>query len=220
MARYTGPVCRLCRRETAASKTGEKIKLFLKGDRCMTKKCAVERRGTAPGQKTLGKGKGRQKISEYGRQLREKQKMRRYYGVVERQFENYFREASRKKGTTGTQFLQMLEQRLDNVVYRLNLAGSRAQARQLVTHRHFTVNGRKVNVPSFLVRPGDMVGVAEASQKSSLFQMLLDAAANRHAPAWLSYNEQEKVAKIERLPGREEIDTPVDEQLIVEYYSR
>jgi len=218
MARYTGPVCRLCRRETAASKTGEKIKLFLKGDRCLTKKCAVERRGTAPGQKT--QGKGRQKISEYGRQLREKQKMRRFYGVVERQFENYFREASRKKGTTGTQFLQLLERRLDNVVYRLNLASSRAQARQLVTHRHFLVNGRKVNVPSFLVRPGDVISVAESSQKSPLFQMLLDAAANRHAPAWLSYNEQEKTAKVERLPGREEIDAPVDEQLIVEYYSR
>ncbi|TAM76392.1 30S ribosomal protein S4 [bacterium] len=218
MARYTGPVCRLCRRETAASKTGEKIKLFLKGDRCLTKKCAVERRGTAPGQKT--QGKGRQKISEYGRQLREKQKMRRYYGVLERQFENYFQTASRKKGTTGTQFLQLLEQRLDNVVYRINLASSRAQARQLVTHRHFTVNGRRVNIPSYLVRPGDVVAVTESSQKSPLFQMLLDAAANRHAPAWLSYNEQEKAAKIERLPGREEIDTPVDEQLIVEYYSR
>ncbi|TAM89791.1 30S ribosomal protein S4 [bacterium] len=218
MARYTGPVCRLCRRETAASKTGEKIKLFLKGDRCLTKKCAVERRGTAPGQKT--QGKGRQKISEYGRQLREKQKMRRYYGVLERQFENYFREASRKKGTTGTQFLQLLEQRLDNVVYRVNLASSRAQARQLVTHRHFTVNGRRVNIPSYLVRPGDVVAVSESSLKSPLFQLLLDAAANRHAPAWLSYNEQEKAAKVERLPGREEIDTPVDEQLIVEYYSR
>ncbi|TAM57773.1 30S ribosomal protein S4 [bacterium] len=218
MARYTGPVCRLCRRETAASKTGEKIKLFLKGDRCLTKKCAVERRGTAPGQKT--QGKGRQKISEYGRQLREKQKMRRYYGVLERQFENYFRTASRKKGSTGTQLLQLLEQRLDNVVYRVNLASSRAQARQLVTHRHFTVNGRKVNIPSYLVRPGDIIAVNEASQKSPLFLMLLDAAANRHAPAWLSYDEQGKAAKIERLPGREEIDAPVDEQLIVEYYSR
>src|ERR1700687_1421889 len=133
MSRYLGPVCRLCRRETASSKTGEKIKLFLKGDRCLSKKCPVERRGTAPGQKT--QGKGRQKVSEYGRQLREKQKMRRYYGVHEAQFENYFREAARVPGQTGRTFLQLLERRLDNVVYRLNLAGSRAQARQLLTHR-------------------------------------------------------------------------------------
>ncbi len=128
MSRYVGPVCRLCRRETAASKTGEKIKLFLKGDRCLSKKCAVERRGTAPGQKT--QGKQRQKVSEYGRQLREKQKMRRYYGVHETQFENYFREAARVPGQTGRTFLQLLERRLDNVVYRLNLANSRAQARR------------------------------------------------------------------------------------------
>ena len=147
MSRYTGPVCRLCRRETAASKTGEKIKLFLKGDRCLSRKCAVERRGTAPGQKTAGKQ--RTKISEYGRQLREKQKMRRYYGVHETQFENYFREAARVPGQTGRTFLQLLERRLDNVVYRLNLATSRAQARQLVTHRHFRVNGKNVNVPSY-----------------------------------------------------------------------
>jgi small subunit ribosomal protein S4 len=146
MSRYTGPVCRLCRRETATSKTGEKIKLFLKGDRCLSKKCAVERRGTAPGQKTQGKP-SRQKISEYGRQLREKQKMRRYYGVLETQFENYFREAARVPGQTGKTFLQLLERRLDNVVYRMNLAMSRAQARQLVTHRHFRVNGRIVQHP-------------------------------------------------------------------------
>jgi small subunit ribosomal protein S4 len=145
MARYTGPVCRLCRRETAASKTGEKIKLFLKGDRCLSKKCAVERRGTAPGQKTQGKP-SRQKTSEYGRQLREKQKMRRYYGVLETQFKNYFREAARVPGQTGKTFLQLLERRLDNVIYRLNLASSRAQARQLVTHRHFRVNDRIVNI--------------------------------------------------------------------------
>src|SRR6201992_3769730 len=143
MARYTGPLCRICRGETASSKTGEKIKLFLKGDRCLSKKCAVERRGTAPGQKTAGKT--RQKISEYGRQLREKQKMRRYYGVLETQFESYFREAQRVPGQTGKVFLQTLERRLDNVVYRLNLAMSRKQARQLVNHRHFNVNGRIVD---------------------------------------------------------------------------
>ncbi len=148
MSRYIGPVCRLCRRETASSKTGEKIKLFLKGDRCLSKKCAVERRGTAPGQKVTGT-KNRSKISEYGRQLREKQKMRRYYGVHETQFENYFREAARVPGQTGRTFLQLLERRLDNVIYRLNLATSRAQARQLVTHRHFRVNGKLVNVPSY-----------------------------------------------------------------------
>src|SRR5579864_9803205 len=163
MSRYIGPVCRLCRRETAASKTGEKIKLFLKGDRCLTKKCAVERRGTAPGQKT--QGKSRQKTSEFGRQLREKQKMRRYYGVIERQFENYFREAARVPGQTGRTFLQLLERRLDNVVYRLNLAASRAQARQLVTHRHFRVNGKIVNVPSYIVKAGDVVSIAPNSLK-------------------------------------------------------
>ena len=163
MARYTAAVCRLCRRETAASKTGEKIKLFLKGDRCLSRKCAVERRGTAPGQKTQNT-KARQKISEYGRQLREKQKMRRYYGVLETQFENYFREAQRVPGQTGKVFLQTLERRLDNVVYRLNLAMSRKQARQLVTHRHFRINGRIVNIPSFIVKPGDVITIGERCQ--------------------------------------------------------
>jgi small subunit ribosomal protein S4 len=219
MSRYTGPVCRLCRRETATSKTGEKIKLFLKGDRCLSKKCAVERRGTAPGQKTQGKP-SRQKISEYGRQLREKQKMRRYYGVIEDQFKNYFREAARVPGQTGKTFLQLLERRLDNVIYRLNLASSRAQARQLVTHRHFRVNGRIVNVPSYIVKAGDSVEIGERSKKSPLLQSNLEVARNRRAPEWLEWNEQDMSAKIVALPGREQIDTPVDEQLIVEYYSR
>lgn len=218
MSRYTGPVCRICRRETAASKTGEKIKLFLKGDRCLSKKCAVERRGTAPGQKTAGKG--RQKISEYGRQLREKQKMRKYYGVVERQFENYFREAARVPGQTGRTFLQLLERRLDNVVYRLNLANSRAQARQLVSHRHFRVNGRIVNVPSFIVKAGDVITIGERSKNSNLFQSNVETAKNRQAPAWLEFNENDLTAKVLSMPAREQIDTPVDEQLIVEYYSR
>jgi small subunit ribosomal protein S4 len=218
MSRYIGPVCRLCRRETAASKTGEKIKLFLKGDRCLSKKCAVERRGTAPGQKTAGKS--RTKISEYGRQLREKQKMRRYYGVHETQFENYFREAARVPGQTGRTFLQLLERRLDNVVYRLNLATSRAQARQLVTHRHFRVNGRIVNVPSYIVRPGDAISIGERSAKSPVFESNLEVAASRRPPEWLEWNEQEKTGKVLQLPSREQIDTPVDEQLIVEYYSR
>jgi small subunit ribosomal protein S4 len=218
MSRYLGPVCRLCRRETAASKTGEKIKLFLKGDRCLSKKCAVERRGTAPGQKTAGKT--RTKISEYGRQLREKQKMRRYYGVHEAQFENYFREAARVPGQTGRTFLQLLERRLDNVVYRLNLATSRAQARQLVTHRHFRVNGKIVNVPSYIVKPGDEITIGERSRKSPVFESNFEVAASRRPPEWLEWNDQEKSAKVLQLPAREQIDTPVDEQLIVEYYSR
>jgi small subunit ribosomal protein S4 len=219
MSRYTGPVCRLCRRETAASKTGEKIKLFLKGDRCLSKKCAVERRGTAPGQKTQGKP-SRQKISEYGRQLREKQKMRRYYGVIETQFKNYFREAARVPGQTGKTFLQLLERRLDNVVYRTNLATSRAQARQLVTHRHFRVNGRIVNIPSYLVKPGDVVTIGERSKSSPLLQSNLEYAKARAHPEWLEYDDQNAAIKVNALPSREQIDTPVDEQLIVEYYSR
>src|SRR5579875_548006 len=212
MARYTEAVCRLCRRETATSKTGEKIKLFLKGDRCLSKKCAVERRGTAPGQKTQNT-KTRQKISEYGRQLREKQKMRRYYGVLETQFENYFRAAQRVKGQTGATFLQLLERRLDNVVYRLNLAQSRPQARQLVTHRHFRVNGRIVNVPSYIVKAGDVITIAERSLKSPVFESNLELARNRRPPEWLEWNEQDRSGKVVQLPSREQIDTPVDEQL-------
>ena len=219
MARYNGPVCRMCRRETAASKTGEKIKLFLKGDRCLSKKCAVERRGTAPGQKVTGM-KTRTKISEYGRQLREKQKMRRYYGVLETQFANYFRAAQRIKGKTGAAFLQILERRLDNVVYRLNLAQSRAQARQLVTHRHFRVNGRVVNVPSYLVKAGDVIAIGEGSKKSVLFEAAAETAKARRHPEWLDFSETDLTAKILSMPSREQIDTPVDEQLIVEYYSR
>ncbi len=218
MSRYTGPVCRLCRRETASSKTGEKIKLFLKGDRCLSRKCAVERRGTAPGQKTTGKQ--RTKISEYGRQLREKQKMRRYYGVHETQFENYFRDAARVPGQTGRTFLQLLERRLDNVVYRLNLATSRAQARQLVTHRHFRLNGKIVNVPSIIVKPGDVITIAERSLKAPVFEANLEVARSRRPPEWLEWNDAENTGKVTQIPSREQIDTPVDEQLIVEYYSR
>ncbi len=219
MARYTEAVCRLCRRETATSKTGEKIKLFLKGDRCLSKKCAVERRGTAPGQKTQNT-KTRQKISEYGRQLREKQKMRRYYGVLETQFENYFREAQRVRGQTGATFLQICERRLDNVVYRLNLGASRAQARQLICHRHFRLNGRIVNVPSIMVKPGDVITISDRSKSKDLFGALVETAKARRHPEWLEFNETENTAKVVALPSREQIDTPVDEQLIVEYYSR
>jgi small subunit ribosomal protein S4 len=219
MARYTEAVCRLCRRETATSKTGEKIKLFLKGDRCLSKKCAVERRGTAPGQKTQNT-KTRQKISEFGRQLREKQKMRRYYGVLETQFSNYFRQAQRVKGQTGATFLQLLERRLDNVVYRLNLAQSRPQARQLVTHRHFRLNGRIVNVPSIIVKAGDVISIADRSMKSDLIAANIETAKNRRHPEWLEFDETNSTARVLALPSREQIDTPVDEQLIVEYYSR
>jgi small subunit ribosomal protein S4 len=219
MARYTHAVCRICRRETATSKTGEKIKLFLKGDRCLSKKCAVERRGTAPGQKTQNT-KTRQKVSEYGRQLREKQKMRRYYGVLETQFSNYFQSAQRVKGQTGATFLQLLERRLDNVVYRLNLGQSRAQARQLVTHRHFRVNGRIVNVPSYIVKAGDVISFAERSMKSDLIQANIETAKNRRHPEWLEFSETDSTARVLALPSREQIDTPVDEQLIVEFYSR
>jgi small subunit ribosomal protein S4 len=219
MARYTAAVCRLCRRETAASKTGEKIKLFLKGDRCLSRKCAVERRGTAPGQKTQNT-KARQKISEYGRQLREKQKMRRYYGVLETQFESYFREAQRVPGQTGKVFLQTLERRFDNVVYRLNLAMSRKQARQLVTHRHFRINGRIVNIPSFIVKPGDVITIGDRSKETDAFKQLIEVAKNRRHPEWLEFSETDASSKVLALPGREQIDTPVDEQLIVEYYSR
>src|SRR6202790_875098 len=218
MARYTEAVCRLSRRETPASKTGEKIKLFLKGDRCLSKKCAVERRGTAPGQKTAGKS--RTKVSEYGRQLREKQKMRRYYGVHETQFENYFREAARVPGQTGRTFLQLLERRLDNVIYRMNLASSRAQARQLVTHRHFRIKRRIVNIPSYMMKAGDVVTIGERSSKSPLLQSNLEYVKNRNHPDWLEWNDQENAIKVAALPSREQIDTPVDEQLIVEYYSR
>jgi small subunit ribosomal protein S4 len=219
MARYTSPVCRLCRRETAASKTGEKIKLFLKGDRCLSRKCAVERRGTAPGQKTQNT-KARTKISEYGRQLREKQKMRRYYGVLETQFENYFREAQRVPGQTGKVFLQTLERRLDNVIYRLNLAMSRKQARQLVSHRHFRVNGRIVNIPSFMVKPGDVITIGDRAKETDAFKAQIEVAKARRHPEWLEFSETDSSSKVLSIPGREQIDTPVDEQLIVEYYSR
>jgi small subunit ribosomal protein S4 len=219
MARYTAAVCRLCRRETAASKTGEKIKLFLKGDRCLSRKCAVERRGTAPGQKTQNT-KARQKISEYGRQLREKQKMRRYYGVLETQFESYFREAQRVPGQTGKVFLQTLERRFDNVVYRLNLAMSRKQARQLVTHRHFRINGRIVNIPSFIVKAGDVITISDRSKETDAFKAQIEVAKARRHPEWLEFSETDASSKVLALPGREQIDTPVDEQLIVEYYSR
>ena len=208
MARYTAAVCRLCRREG--------IKLFLKGDRCFTAKCAIDRRSYAPGQH----GQRRKKISEYGIQLREKQKARRIYGVLERQFSRYYDIASRAKGVTGETLLALLESRLDNVVYRLGLARSRAEARQLVRHGHFAVDGRKVSIPSFRLRPGQTVSVRESSRSLPLFQELAEIAEARTTPAWLEATASELKGTVIRLPEREEIDVPVQEHLIVELYSK
>lgn len=208
MARYTGAVCRLCRREGA--------KLFLKGDRCYTDKCSIEKRAYAPGQH----GQGRKKNSEYGIQLREKQKARRIYGVLENQFRRYFKEADRQKGVTGDNLLRLLERRLDNVVYRLGFAGSRVEARQLVKHGHFTVNGKKVNIPSFLVRVGEEVAVKEKSRASAKFQEIKEAVAHKSSPAWLEVDKENLSGRVLTLPLREEIDVPLEEHLIVELYSR
>ncbi len=204
MARYTEAACRLCRRE------GEK--LFLKGQRCYTGKCAIARRSFAPGQH----GQGRKKVSEYGTQLREKQKTTRFYGVLEKQFHNTFEKASRMKGKSGENLLQMLELRLDNIVYRLGLASSRAEARQLVTHGHFTVNGKKVNIPSYITKANDVITVRESSRKSPKFQDL----ANRSVPAWLSFNADALSGTVVQLPARADVDIEVKETLIVELYSK
>lgn len=208
MARYTGAACKLCRREGA--------KLYLKGDRCYTGKCAIDRRSYAPGQH----GQNRKKVTEYGLQLRAKQKARRIYGVLEKQFRNYFEEANRQQGVTGENLLRLLERRLDNVVYRLGLATSRNEARQLVTHGHFEVNGRKVNIPSFLVRVGDEIEIREKSRKSALIKELVERAAEKTPPAWLEYNAEQAKGRVIALPTREQIDVPVEEHLIVELYSR
>ncbi|MGI6603626.1 MAG: 30S ribosomal protein S4 [Firmicutes bacterium] len=208
MARYTGAVCRLCRREG--------MKLFLKGDRCYTGKCAVDRRIYAPGQH----GQSRKKISEYGIQLREKQKARRIYGVLERQFRRYYDIATRMKGVTGTNLLTLLESRLDNVIYRLGFGRSRPEARQFVRHGHFAVNGRKVSIPSFRVRPGDEISVREGSRNLPLFQEIAQLAATRTVPDWLESNPAELKARVIRWPERSEIDVPVQEHLIVELYSK
>ncbi|HKM39242.1 MAG TPA: 30S ribosomal protein S4 [bacterium] len=208
MARYTGSVCRQCRREG--------MKLFLKGDRCYTNKCAIDRRGYAPGQH----GQRRRKVSEYGLQLREKQKARRIYGILERQFNRYYVIASQAKGVTGEVLLTMLESRLDNVVYRLGFARSRAEARQLVRHSHFAVNDRKVSIPSFRLRQGDVVKVREKSRTLPLFQELAELAAARTVPAWLESVPAELKGTVLRLPERAEIDVPIEEHLIVELYSK
>lgn len=208
MARYKGPVCRLCRREG--------IKLFLKGDRCYSDKCTLNRRSAAPGQH----GQGRRKISEYGLQLREKQKARRIYGVLERQFRRYFELAERQKGITGENLLRLLERRLDNVVFRLGLANSRPEARILVTHGHFLVNGRRVQIPSYLVKVGDEIQVSEKSKQSPKFKEIAEAIVHRTPPAWLELDKEALKGRVLTLPSREDIDVPIEEHLIVELYSK
>jgi small subunit ribosomal protein S4 len=208
MARYTDASCRLCRRE------GEK--LFLKGERCYTNKCAISRRAYAPGQQ----GQQRKKISEYGIQLREKQKARRFYGVLEKQFRKYFEMAAATKGITGENLLRILESRLDNVVYRLGLATSRPEARQLVRHGHFTVNGRKVNIPSYLVKAGDIISVKEKSKNSPKFKAIIDITGSKVIPQWLEFDAENLTGRVVSLPSREEIDLPIKEHLIVELYSK
>ena len=209
MARYIDESCRICRRE------GEK--LFLKGSRCYTDKCAITRRAYGPGQH----GQKRKKQSEYGMQLREKQKAKAFYGVLESQFRKYFEEAARSKEITGLRLLQILESRLDNIVYRLGLATSRAQARQLVRHGHFTVNGHKVNIPSYLTKVGDTIAVKEGNKNSEIFKTIVEATENgRPVPTWLEANLSDRSGKVVALPSREEIDLNVQEHLIVELYSK
>ncbi|OGO80514.1 MAG: 30S ribosomal protein S4 [Clostridiales bacterium GWC2_40_7] len=208
MARYIDASCKLCRRE------GEK--LFLKGERCYTNKCSVSRRVYAPGQH----GQQKKKMSEYGLQLREKQKVRRFYGVLETQFRNYFTMAVAKRGVTGENLLKILESRLDNVVYRLGLSTSRPEARQLVRHGHFTVNGQKVNIPSYLLSPGDVVAVKDKFKSSSKIKSIVDIAGGKVVPKWLEFDAENLTGKVVSLPAREEIDLPIREHLIVERYSR
>ena len=211
MARYTGPVCRLCRREGA--------KLYLKGDKCYGDKCAFTKRAYAPGQH----GQGRKKVSEYGLQLREKQKARRIYGILEGQFRKYFDRAERTKGITGENLLVLLERRLDNAVFRMGFAASRNQARQLVRHGLMTVNGRRVNIPSFQVRVGDVVAVHETSMESPIIKMMIETYGSKTVPAWVedvTVTPEAVSAKVARFPSRDEIDCPIVEHLIVELYSR
>jgi len=209
MARYIGPVCRLCRREG--------MKLFLKGERCYTEKCAIEKRNFPPGQH--GKTR-RAKLAGYGLQLREKQKVKRIYGVLEDQFRGYFETADRTKGITGEVLLQLLERRLDNVVYRLGLSTSRPQARQLVRHGHFLVNGKKVDIPSYSVRQGDVISVLTRSQKNTTIEHAIEEVKGRGIPGWLSFDSASITGRIVSMPTREQINLPVQEQLIVELYSK
>ena len=208
MARYTGPACRICRREGT--------KLFLKGERCMTGKCALDRRNTAPGQH----GAANKKVREYGMHLREKQKVKKYYGMLETQFANLYAEAERKPGMTGENLLVLLERRLDNVVYRMGMAECRRDARQLVLHGHFTVNGKKVNVPSMIVKPGDVIAVKESSRDSVKFKGLAESEGGARVPKWIESDKKNYTAKVVAMPAREDIDFEFNEQLIVELYSK
>jgi small subunit ribosomal protein S4 len=211
MGRYLGSACAQCRREG--------VKLYLKGDRCYSAKCAIEKRNYPPGPHGQS-GSFRRKISDYATQLREKQKARRIYGVLERQFRGYFAEASKATGVTGAALLQLLETRLDNVVYRLGFAASRKQARQLVLHGHIRINGKRVSVPSYLIKPGEQIAVAEQSRKSPYFQAIAKDLARRSVAEWLTLDAQNLAGSVMSLPSRSQIDTQVKEQLIVEYYSR
>jgi len=208
MARYTDASCRLCRREAQ--------KLFLKGERCFTKKCSAEKRAYAPGQH----GQQRKKQSEYGMQLREKQKAKRFYGVLERQFAKYFDMAVQRRGVTGTNLLQILESRLDNVVFRLGLATSRAEARQLVRHAHFNVNGERVNIPSYLLKTGDVVALRQKSRGMDKFKSVFDITGSKVVPAWLEFNYDNYTGRVISMPSREDVDLVVSEHLIVELYSK
>ena len=209
MARYKESVCRLCRREG--------LKLFLKGDRCYGEKCAFERRGYAPGEHGQLR---RKQQSDYGVQLREKQKLKRMYGLLEKQFRGYFEKADQKKGITGTNLLLQLEQRLDNMVYRLGFANSRSEARQLVRHNHFLVNGHKVNIPSYLVNIGDAIEITESSKKNNKIIEAMETVARRGVPQWLELEAENFRGRVKMLPTREELTMPIQEQLVVELYSK
>ncbi|MGH2355999.1 MAG: 30S ribosomal protein S4 [Chloroflexota bacterium] len=208
MARYTGPVCKLCRREG--------MKLYLKAEKCITK-CTIERRPTPPGQQATNR---RRRPTEYALQWREKQKVRRIYGVLEAQFRRHFAEAERRAGSTGENLLQILESRLDNVVYRLGLCGSRPQARQFVRHGHVSINGRKCNIPSALVKPGDVISVREGSRDLELVKAAVEATGQRQIPPWLAFDPEAMSGRVNALPTRSEIETQASEQLIVEFYAR
>ena len=208
MARYTGPNCKMCRREGC--------KLYLKGERCTSGKCAFDHRSTAPGQH----GAARKKVGEYGKHLREKQRARRYYGVLEGQFKHYYEMAEKMEGLTGQNLLSLLERRLDNVVYRMGMAASRKEARQLVLHAHFTLNGKKVNIPSILVKAGDVIAVKETSKESAKIKALIEGLATVTTPKWIENDAKNAVAKVVALPARDDIDFEIEEQLIVELYSK
>jgi small subunit ribosomal protein S4 len=209
MARYTDPVCRLCRREG--------LKLFLKGDRCYTDKCAIERRNYPPGQHGQGR---RRKVSEYAVQLREKQRLKRMYGLMESQFRKYFEMAETSRDITGEALLTFLERRLDNMVYRLGMATSRSEARQLIRHRHFLVNGRRVDIPSYLVKIGDQITVRERSREKDVFKRAIEISQRRGVPEWLELDAAAFAGKVKRLPARDELTMPINERLVVELYSK